>query len=67
MKETIIHVVLTNVVKLEAEIIAQPIKPIKVSLQYHSSIPMLNTVHWIVLERRKFKTCSILRQTLLLL
>jgi len=67
MKKPIIHVVPTNVIKPVADVIAQPIKPVRVSLQYPLSIPMLNTVHWIVLERQKFKTCSILRQTLLLL
>jgi hypothetical protein len=67
MKKPIIHVVPTNVIKPVADVIAQPIKLVRVSLQYPLSIPMLNTVHWIVLERQKFKTCSILRQTLLLL
>ncbi len=67
MKETIIPIVPTNVVKHVAEVIAQPIKLVRVPLQYPLFILMLNTVYWIVLERRKFKTCPILRQTLLLL
>jgi hypothetical protein len=67
MKEIIIPIVPTNVVKHVAKVIAQPIKPGRVPLQYPLFILMLNTVHWIVLERRKFKTCPILRQTMLLL
>jgi hypothetical protein len=45
MKKTIILVVPTNVVKPTAEVIAQPIKLVRVFLQYPLSIPMLNILH----------------------
>jgi hypothetical protein len=46
-----IHVLPTKVVELVVKITTQPFKPTRVPLQYPLFILVLNTMHWIVLER----------------
>lgn len=67
-REEIVHVILTKATKPIVEVTTQHVKLAKYLKNIHASfVLVLNTMHYIVFERRNSKTCFILRQTLLLL
>jgi hypothetical protein len=66
-EEVVILVVPTKIAKHVAKITVQSVKLTRVPLHVDALFVLkLNTIHYIVLERLKSKTCHILRQILLL-